>query len=109
MIQYLCFRRVGKNASRVLPLSIWLLCVGPFVAYAVRMYFATSAATKRSKHQGFGTLIAGFAGQHTKRAPEWMYALRAYRMVKQLTVEPNSIMAGALAGGVWSIMLHMPG
>ena len=60
MIQYLCFRRVGKNASRVLPLSIWLLCVGPFVAYGVRMYFATSAATKRSKHQGFGTLIAGF-------------------------------------------------
>ena len=53
-------------------------------------------------------MIAGFAGQHTKRAPEWMYALRAYRMVK-LTVEPNSIMAGALAGGVWSIMLHITG
>ncbi|CAL1162445.1 unnamed protein product [Cladocopium goreaui] len=57
-------------------------------------------ATQRlvSNIMSFGTLIAGFAGQHTKRAPEWMYALRAYRMVKQLTVEPNSIMAGALAG-----------
>eukprot|EP00435_Cladocopium_sp_Y103_P051218 s755_g15.t2 len=51
-----------------------------------------------SNIMSFGTLIAGFAGQHTKRAPEWMYALRAYRMVKQLTVEPNGIMAGALAG-----------
>ena len=29
-------------------------------------------------------------------------------MVKQLTVEPNSIMAGALAGGVWLLFFFGP-
>ena len=55
---------------------------------------------KCCSHQGLGTLIASFGRDTGTR--EWKHALKTYCSARLLTLEPNSIMAGALAGAAFA-------
>lgn len=55
---------------------------------------------KCCSHQGLGTLIASFGRDAGTR--EWKHALKTYCSARLLTLEPNSIMAGALAGAAFA-------